>query len=110
MMRRRTQGRGCPLRHGYGKCEMSDEAGLVDRLWENRRWRREVLDELAEEAEETAIREGLAALREEYRRRLAVSLDDGRFPVIGCGQREVPSPEIMARVRARREARGIWSA
>jgi hypothetical protein len=48
MMRARTQGRGCPSRHGYGKCEMSDEAALVDRQFEKRRWRREVEVELAE--------------------------------------------------------------
>lgn len=45
MMRRRTQGRGCPSRHGYGKCEMSDEAELIDRAWEKRQWRHEVAEE-----------------------------------------------------------------
>lgn len=48
MMRRRSQGRSCPLRHGDGKCEMSGEAALVDRRFEGLRWRREASEELAE--------------------------------------------------------------
>lgn len=100
MMRRRSARRACAL-HGGDSYELAGESGSVERHLERRQWLAEAEHErLAVEEERAALRQSLVLYvdRAGVERRLTLG-------VIGY-QWEQPTPEVMERIRARREARG----